>query len=132
MSTTIENIGANIDNDGIPFHRPPHDRCEKLEVPVKDALDVLKGKWKLSILIAVSFEPKRFNQLAKDVEGITDRILSKELKDMELNQLVTRTVRDAFPPVVEYFITDHGRSLHKIYGQLAEWGNAHRKLILGK
>ena len=132
MSTTTEETAAIPEMDSFSFDRPTHDRCQKLEVPVKDALDVLKGKWKLSILIAVSFEKKRFNQIAKDVDGITDRILSKELKDMELNQLVTRTVHDAFPPVVEYFVTPHGKSLHKIYRELADWGTAHRKLIIGK
>lgn len=109
-----------------------HDECKKLQVPVQDALDVLNGRWKLPIIIAVSFAPKRFNQIAKELGGITDRVLSRELKEMEQNKLITRTVYDAFPPVVEYSITPHGTTLHKIYAQLGEWGETHRKIILGK
>ncbi|BAV07933.1 transcriptional regulator, HxlR family [Filimonas lacunae] len=108
------------------------ENCKKLLLPVQDALDVLNGRWKLPILIAISFTPKRFSQISKEVNGITDRVLSKELKEMEQNKLITRTVYDAFPPVVAYAVTEHGRTLHKIYGQLGEWGDAHRRLIMGK
>jgi DNA-binding HxlR family transcriptional regulator len=108
------------------------EKCKKLELPVNDALDVLTGKWKLPIIISIAFAPKRFSQIARDVPGITDRILSRELKEMEMNKLVTRTVREAFPPVVEYYLTDHGRSLRSIYAELAAWGNEHRKIVMGK
>lgn len=108
------------------------EQCKELRLPVQDALDVLNGRWKLAILIAISFEAKRFSQISRDINGITDRVLSKELKEMEQNKIITRTVRDAFPPVVEYAITPHGLTLHKIYAQLAEWGATHRKLIIGK
>lgn len=108
------------------------EECKKRQMPIQDALDVLSGRWKLPVLIAVSFSSKRFSQISKEINGITDRVLSAELKEMEQNKLITRTVHDAFPPVVEYAITPHGRTLHKIYAQLGEWGTAHRKIILGK
>ncbi|WP_338870825.1 helix-turn-helix domain-containing protein [Spirosoma sp. SC4-14] len=108
------------------------DRCPKTMLSIKDALDAVEGKWKLLILFALSSGPKRFTQLAKEVNGITDKTLSKELKSLEGNQLVKRVVYDTFPPTVEYSITSHGMSLEKVIEELHYWGLAHRKLIIGK
>ena len=105
--------------------------CMTMIRPVTDALDALSGKWKLPIIISVSLGPKRFTQVSNDIPGITDRMLSKELKELEMNQLIRRTVYDAFPPVVEYSITPHGRSLEKVIGALVSWGQLHRRKILG-
>jgi len=104
--------------------------CIKLIMPVMDALDVLNGRWKLPIIVSLSFGTKRFNQISKEVNGITDKMLSKELKDLEINQLITRNVYDTFPPTVEYAITKHGESLHKVITELGLWGLSHRKKIL--
>src|SRR5678815_4469909 len=68
--------------------------CTKALIPVRDALDILSGKWKLPIIIALSFGNKRFSELAKQVHGITDKMLSKELRELEMNELVKRTVYD--------------------------------------
>lgn len=105
--------------------------CTRAIMPVKDALEILSGKWKLPILVSLSFGEKRFKQISREVEGITDKMLSKELKELEINQLITRTVYDAFPPVVEYAITKHGESLYKVIGELQKWGIEHRKKIIG-
>lgn len=100
---------------------------------IKDALEVLNGKWKLPILISLlSGDTKRFNQISRDVNGISDRMLSKELKDLEMNQLVKRVVYDSFPPTVEYTITEHGRTLQKVIAELLDWGVFHRRKIIGK
>jgi DNA-binding HxlR family transcriptional regulator len=106
--------------------------CMGLLLPVKDALEVLNGKWKLPIIVALSFGPRRFKQIANEVHGITDKMLSKELKDLEMNQLVRRSVYDTFPPTVEYSITEHGQSLKKVINELKDWGVKHRKKITGK
>jgi len=98
---------------------------------VKDALEVLNGKWKLQILIALLNGAKRFRELTREVEGISDRMLSKELKELESHQLVTRKVFDSFPPVVEYETTEHTKSLHTLIYALKEWGYLHRNKILG-
>lgn len=99
---------------------------------IKDALDALEGRWKLLILFSLSAGPKRFKQIARDVAGITDKTLSKELKSLEANQLVKRSVYDTFPPTVEYAITPHGLSLEKVIEELHYWGLAHRKEIIGR
>jgi DNA-binding HxlR family transcriptional regulator len=99
---------------------------------IKDALETLSGKWKLPILGALSSGPKRFKELAKEVGGITDKVLSKELKDMEMNHLVKRTVYDTFPPTVEYAWTDHSRTLGDVMHALETWGKLHRKTVIGE
>lgn len=106
--------------------------CMGMLLPVRDALEVLNGKWKLPIIISLSFGTKRFRQIAKDIDGITDKMLSKELKDLEMNKLVKRTIHDTFPPTVEYSITDHGRSLKKLINELKNWGEEHRKKVMSK
>jgi len=106
--------------------------CLKRIKAVQDALEVLYGRWNLPIIIALAFGPKRFKQISKEVGGITDKMLSKELKHLEMHQLVKRTVYDTFPPTVEYVITEHGRTLKKVVDELSNWGMGHRKKIIGK
>ena len=109
-----------------------HTACLKMIVPVRDALDILSGKWKLPIIISLSFGNKRFKQIANEIPNITDRMLSKELRDLEQNQLVKRTVYDTFPVTVEYSMTEYGKSLDKVIDALCAWGTEHRKRIAGK
>lgn len=99
---------------------------------IRDALEAVEGRWKLLILFSLSQSPKRFKQLAKEVPGITDKTLSKELKSLESNKLVQRNVYDTFPPTVQYSITAHGKSLEKVIEELHYWGLAHRREIMGK
>ena len=101
-------------------------------LPVFDALDALRGRWRLPILISLIFGNKRFTQISREVTGISDKILAKELKELEVNQLIKRTVYDTFPPTVEYSITEHGESVEKVMIELKNWGERHRKQIIGK
>jgi DNA-binding HxlR family transcriptional regulator len=106
--------------------------CAEWILPVRDALDVLYGRWKLPIIICLTFGDKRFKQIKDEIPGLTDKSLSKELKELESNQLIIRTVYESFPPRVTYSITKHGRSLERVINELRDWGNDHRKLIIGK
>lgn len=106
--------------------------CASKLIPVRDALDILSGRWKIPIIISLSFGNKRFKQMATEIQGITDKMLSKELKVLEENKLIKRTVYDSFPPIVEYSITPHGQSLEKLIDELRLWGLQHRKKITGK
>lgn len=108
------------------------EQCYGLIKPVRDALEVLSGKWKLPIIVALTLGDKRFSQMAKEIPDITDRMLSKELRDLETNQLVKRTVYDTMPVTVEYSLTDYGESLHPVIKELHAWGTQHRKRIMGK
>jgi DNA-binding HxlR family transcriptional regulator len=106
--------------------------CVEYIRPVRDVLDIINGKWKLPILIALSFGNKRFKELERDVEGITPRMLSKELRDLEINQLVIRTVYDTIPATVEYSLSDYGKSLDAVIVALREWGTKHRNKLFSK
>jgi DNA-binding HxlR family transcriptional regulator len=106
--------------------------CQAMILPVRDALDILSGKWKLPIIIALSFGNKRFSQMANEIHNISDKMLSKELRDLEVNQLIKRTVYDSVPVVVEYSMTPYGKSLERVIEELRNWGVQHRKVISGK
>lgn len=100
---------------------------------VHDAMDVLNGKWKISIISSICYYNKRrFSNILNDVPGISNRMLSKELKDLEINLLVKRIVLDTQPVTVEYQLTDYGWSLQNIIKSLTEWGKNHRKIIIEK
>ncbi len=107
-----------------------YEGCLKAIMPVRDALDILSGKWKLPIIISLTFGNKRFSQMAKQIPGITDKMLAKELRELEMNELVKRTVYDSIPVVVEYSMTPYGRTLEKLINELQSWGVKHRKRIM--
>jgi DNA-binding HxlR family transcriptional regulator len=106
--------------------------CPESVLAIKDALEALEGRWKLLIMLSLSLGNKRFKQISKEIPGITDKMLSKELKTLETNKLIKRTVYDTFPPTVEYSITQHGKSLDKVLEELYYWGQQHRKQVIGK
>jgi len=106
--------------------------CVKMLLPVKDALDILSGKWKLPIIISLSFGKKRFKQMLREIPGITPKMLSKELKELEINELADRKVYDTVPVSVEYELTNYGKTLKPLIGELHNWGAKHRKRILVK
>lgn len=99
---------------------------------VHDAMDVLNGKWKISIISSVCYYNKRrFSDILKDVSGISNKMLSKELKELEINQLIKRTVLDTQPVTVQYELTDYGLTLKTLITNLTEWGFEHRKKVTG-
>lgn len=118
--------------DMIEKHRFDSPECKNHMLPVQDALDVLHGKWKLLILLSLSGGPLRFKEIQREVGGITAKMLSKELKDLEMNELVQRTVYDSIPVAVEYSRTAYGDSLNKVIMALHSWGLQHRKRVMRK
>lgn len=108
------------------------EQCSKMLLPVKDALDILSGKWKIQIIIALTFGKKRFKQLQREIPGLTPKMLSKELKELEINELVDRRVYDTAPVTVEYELTAYGRTLRPLIGELHKWGSKHRKRIIAR
>lgn len=112
--------------------RISHSECSKKLQPVKDALYILSGKWKLQIIIALKYDNQRFKELQREVAGITAKMLSKELKELEQNDLVTRTVYDTIPVTVEYELTEYSKTLDPVIMSLGDWGAKHRKRLMGK
>lgn len=106
------------------------EECTQYMLPLRDALNVLSGKWKIIILLALSMKEYRFNELLGEIDGIAAKMLSKELKELEVNELVKRSVYDTTPVTVKYSITPYGRSLGKVIEELRKWGLYHRKRIM--
>lgn len=104
--------------------------CNQSIVAVRDTLYVLSGKWKLPIIIALSNGSKRFKDLQRELQEITPKVLSKELKELELNEFVTRTVYATSPVTVEYALTKYSQSLNKIIEEMRVWGLQHKKRIM--
>lgn len=104
--------------------------CRNFVLPVRDVIELIGGKWKLPIIVALSFGTQRFKELERSIEGITPRMLSKELKDLEINQLVNRKVYDTMPVTVEYSLTDYGQSLDTVIAAMRDWGLQHRRKIM--
>ncbi len=108
-----------------------HEECKKHLRAVHDAMYVLNGKWKIPIVTTLFFHKKRrFSDILNDVEGISNKMLSKELKELEINKFIKRTVLDTQPVTVEYALTEYGRGLEPVILNLSEFGTAHRKVIV--
>lgn len=105
-------------------------QCTRHLSATEDALYVIGGKWTLRVIIALMSGHTRFNELQRTINGISARVLSGELKDLEINGLVKRIVlTDQKPVVVEYIPTDYSKSLKDIISALADWGIKHKKKI---
>lgn len=105
--------------------------CSKKILAVRDALEIFSGKWKIPIIgTLIQFKKAGFKELQRMVVGITPRMLSKELKELEMNKLITRTVLDTRPVTVVYEITEYGETCQDIIISLYNWGEKHRKKII--
>ncbi len=96
------------------------------ECPFRQTLDTLEGKWKFAIIYELLKKDKyRFKELERQVEGITPRMLIKELKSLEKSDIIHREQFSTIPPRVEYSLTEHGASLEPIMTVMTEWGKKH-------
>ena len=108
--------------------------CHKKEImAIHDTMDVLGGKWKISIISTMCYyNQRRFTDILNDLSGISNKQLSKELKELEQNKLIKRTVLDTQPVSVHYNLTEYGWSLQSLINDLAAWGVKHRRVIIGE
>ena len=97
---------------------------------LNDTLNVIHGKWRLPIIGSLLYGKKRFKGLEREIPHITPRMLSKELKELELNGVLKRTVFDTIPVTVEYELTKSGKSLNEILDPMIKWGLQHRKNVM--
>lgn len=105
-------------------------QCSKNLAATEDALYVVGGKWTLRVMIALQSGHTRFNDLQRTLKGISARVLSGELKDLEMNGLAKRVVDpNQKPVIVEYIPTEYSKSLKDVISSLAEWGVKHKKKI---
>src|SRR3954468_8971673 len=96
---------------------------------VLDALYVLNGKWKIPLILCLVQSSKRFNEIQHEVTGISSKILAKELKDLELNDFITRKVYATTPVSIIYEATEYSRTLKSVLCELDNWGANHREKV---
>src|SRR3954462_13503162 len=106
--------------------------CAKSLAAVGDALYAIGGKWKLPIIIALRDGNKRFNKVQRTITGISAKVLSNELKELEMNGFVKRNVYTQTPVIVEYELTEYSNTLGEVLHALREWGANHRDKIRGE
>jgi len=99
---------------------------------VNDTLNVVSGKWKLPIIASLQYGTKRFKELEREIVGISPRMLSKELKELEINGIVKRNVYDAIPVMVEYELSASGILLQEVLDSMIKWGLQHRKINISR
>jgi DNA-binding HxlR family transcriptional regulator len=99
---------------------------EEFYCPVKLTADIIGGKWKPMILFYLEGGTKRFGQLQKLIPGMTKKMLTQHLRELEHDEIVHRKVYAVVPPKVEYSLTRHGESLKPILKLMSAWGDKHR------
>src|SRR5687768_15997719 len=103
--------------------------CKRAQLAIQDTLDVVGGNWKLVLITVLRHGKRRFRELSREA-GITPRILSKELQELEAHGLVSRTVMETKPITVEYALTPYSDSLSAVLDAMHTWGQEHRKKIM--
>lgn len=118
-----------MSNKGIKEEKIPlKEHYGNYMLPIRDSLEVFSGKWKIPIITALLFyDTCGFKELERIVEGITPKMLSKELKFLEENMLITRQVNNTRPITVKYSATAYGRTCESVMRELYRWGQEHRR-----
>ncbi len=107
--------------------------CSYNLLAIQDALDVISGKWKIPVICILRLKGKLcFNDIIREIEGLSAKSLAKVLRALEDNELVMRTTLDTKPIMVEYQLTQYGNSLEKVIFEILDWGLTHRKKVTGK
>ncbi|WP_074489986.1 winged helix-turn-helix transcriptional regulator [Mucilaginibacter polytrichastri] len=126
METAIE----IHDDEAIRWAEHSTEACTASIAGVRDALYVLNGKWKLPLIVSLSNGPLRFKDIQRALGEITPKILSKELKELELNEFVIRKVYSTTPVTITYQLTPYSQSLDRVMVELRNWGIQHRQRIV--
>lgn len=96
------------------------------ECPVATTVQLIGSKWKLLIIRNLRMRPWRFNELKKDLDGISQKVLTDSLRSMEEDGLITRTVYPEVPPRVEYALSELGQSMSLILDAMQQWGTNYK------
>lgn len=113
----------------IKEHIPARQECISNSRHISDALYVLNGKWKFPLISTLRESSLRFNEILKLVEGITPKVLAKELRELEINGLIERKVISTTPVSVVYESTSYSDTLKNVLYELAQWGKQHREKV---
>lgn len=97
--------------------------------PVELTLRLISNKWKILILRDLISGPQRFSELRRSIGSISQKVLTSNLRDMEKNNIITRTIFPEVPPRVEYELTELGYSLKTVLISMQNWGNDYKKIF---
>ena len=103
--------------------------CADTLVPVRDALDVLNGKWKIPILVSMMLGNQRFTGIQNNIGCISPKVLAKELKDLEANKFIKRVIVEDYPVKIIYQLEPYADTIIPIIDVLRTWGQNHRKKL---
>jgi DNA-binding HxlR family transcriptional regulator len=95
--------------------------CQRVAVPMIEILSRIAGKWTIYVILALQDGPKRFSDLKRKIEGISQKMLTSTLRDLEQDGLITRTVTPTIPPRVDYELTEMGRELREPLAVISQW-----------
>ncbi|SEW21950.1 transcriptional regulator, HxlR family [Chryseobacterium wanjuense] len=93
------------------------------------ALSIVGGRWKPAILCRLKHNTMRYGELKKSIEGISERMLVTQLRELEEDQIIERIVYPEVPPRVEYRLTDLGKTMNPMLEAMSDWGNMHREKV---
>ena len=105
------------------------EECKAAIVPVNDVLAQIGGKWTMYIIIALANGPQRFSELKRHIEGVSQKMLTSTLRDLEKDGFISRKVTPSIPPRVDYELTDMGVELREPLAILTRWANANNSRI---
>ncbi len=105
-------------------------KAELPDCPVATTVSLIGSKWKLLIMRNLLARPWRFNELQKNLEGISQKVLTDSLRSMESDGIITRTVYPEVPPRVEYALSEVGESMRPIIKSMEEWGTEYKQNIV--
>ena len=108
------------------------DACQHKLMVSRDTLEVIQGKWRLPIIISLTHGDKRFGEIHRDIPEISPKMLSQELKALETNKIISRTLYDSMPVTVSYSLTPLGKTTKKLIEEIINWGVVFRKEMVGK
>ncbi|MDE6743755.1 MAG: helix-turn-helix transcriptional regulator [Lachnospiraceae bacterium] len=98
------------------------------DCPVATTVQLIGNKWKLLIIRNLRIRPWRFNELQKNLDGISQKVLTDSLRSMEADGLITRTVYAEVPPRVEYALSELGETMRPILDAMEAWGNSYKSI----
>ena len=104
-------------------------KAELPECPVATTVQLIGNKWKLLILRNLMMRPWRFNEMLRSIPGLSQKVLTDNLRALEADGLITRTVYPEVPPRVEYALSELGETLRPVFSALEGWGNGYQQLV---
>lgn len=122
---------------GTPSWAPQHDpkepetfaECTRAMVPVHEVLAQISGKWTILVVQALSAGPQRFSEIKRRIDGVSQKMLTATLRDLEKDGFVSRTVTPSIPPRVDYALTEMGRELQEPLKVIGNWAHANRHRV---